>query len=235
MADKRAGSLYARRLQKERSIPPPEIERRINWSLPVLAQNSKTSVSLDLPIHNCQPTAACSAVCYACQGTQYFRGSVVKSLALARMIEESPERVARKAVDEAQGRTIRLAGSGDILPEHKTLIDYIEQYSGRWWGFTRRVDTHRVLPDLMFSIDATTPAGVMAYVREEVPVDRRAYLRRTDDPEPPIDVAVTFPVHGPVTLQYHGIEEHPTDCPEIRGLVSGCWDCGRCYPQQRRE
>ena len=135
MAGKRTGSLYARRLQKERSIPTSEIEGRINWSLPVLAQNSKTSVSLDLPIHYCQPTAACSSVCYACQGTQYFKGSVVKSLALARMIEQSPERVARKAVDEAQGRTIRIAGSGDILPEHKTLIDYIEQYSGRWWGF----------------------------------------------------------------------------------------------------
>ena len=66
-------------------------------------------------------------------------------------------------------------------------------------GFTRRVDTHRVMRGLMFSFDVTTPASLMEYVKNEVPVDRRAYLRKTGGPMPPIEVAATFPVHGSQT------------------------------------
>jgi hypothetical protein len=32
-----------------------------------------------------------------------------------------PEHVACKMIDEAAGRAIRLAGTGDILPKHKAL------------------------------------------------------------------------------------------------------------------
>lgn len=118
---------------------------------------------------------------------------------------------------------------GELLPQHKGLVDYIEQYGGTWWGFTRRVDTHRVLPRLMFSLDATTPGPVMQYVEKEVPVDRRAYLRRPGDPPAPLEVAVTFPTHGPRTRYVADTPADETDCPDLRGKVKGCWDCRRCY------
>ena len=222
-------NVYLDRLEKEMGIPEEGIEARMRWDMPVLATNEKCSVSLDLPILNCKPTKACSEVCYASQGRQYYRGAIVKSLAVNRMIQEEPERVARKMVDEAAGRAIRLAGSGELLPEHKDLVDYIEKYDGTYWGFTRRVDTHRAMPKLMFSIDATTPESVMKYVGENVPVSRRSYLRRPGDPEPPMEVAVTFPVHGSRTNYVGEIPEDDTDCPAVRKWVEGCWACKGCY------
>ena len=222
-------NLYQRRLMKEYSVSEADIEARMRWSLPVLSSNSKCSVSLDLPIHNCIPTAVCAQVCYASQGTQLFKRSVIKSLAVQRMIDADPERVARKMVDEGEGRYIRIAGSGEILPSHKTLLDYVTGLNGKWWGFTRRIDTHRVLPQLMFSLDASTTADTLEYVLAEVPIHRRAYLRRPEDAESPISVAVTFPVHGSVTSYAHLVPAHATDCPFDRGDVSGCWRCERCY------
>ena len=221
--------LYERRLKKELSIPEEIVRARMRWDFPILSENSKCSVSLDLPIINCKPTKACSEVCYACQGRQYYRRAIIKSVAVNRMIEEDPERVARKMVDEAAGREIRLAGSGEILPEHKTLVDYIEKCHGAWWGFTRRVDTHKALPRLMFSTDATTPAAVLDYVASEVPVSRRAYLRHPVDPPPPFEVAVTFPVHGSRTRYVEYVTQEESDCPSVRHEVKGCWACRRCY------
>ena len=222
-------NLYLKRLKKEQAVTGAEVERRASWSKPILAENSKCSVSLDLPIINCQPTSTCSEVCYACQGRQAFPDALVKSLAVNRLTLEDPERAARKIVDEAEGRPIRLAGSGELLPEHKALTDAIEEYGGSWWGFTRRVDTHRAMPSLMFSLDATTSESVLDYVKNEVPVDRRAYVRRPEDPPAPLDVAVTFPVHGSQTSYAKQVPYDPTDCPAVRKEVEGCWACRRCY------
>ena len=221
-------TVYEVRLQKERGITEEDIQERMRWGLLVLSSNSKCSISLDLPIHNCLPTKVCAAVCYASQGTQFFRKSIIKALAVNRMIAEDPEHVARKMVDEAAGRSIRIAGSGEILPEHRTLVDQIKKYGGSWWGFTRRVDTHRAIPELMFSIDATTTDLVMEYVQEEVPTRRLAYLRRPRDPPPSLEVAVTFPVHGAWTNYTDEVPFHDTDCPAVRGKVK-CWECQRCY------
>jgi len=91
---KPGADLYERRLQKEMGIPEQEIQARMRWDLPVLSENTKCSVSLDLPVLNCRPTGACSEVCYASQGCQMFRHAIIKSLAANRMIMEDPERVA---------------------------------------------------------------------------------------------------------------------------------------------
>ena len=222
--------VYLHRLEKERAITEEEIAARMKWSLPVLSENQKCSVALDLPVTNCVPTAVCAAVCYASQGRQYYRKSVIKALAVNRLIAEDPEHVARKMVDEAEGRYIRLAGSGELSPEHNTLVDYLEQFGGKWWGFTRRVDTHQAIPKLMFSIDRATPDQVLQYVREHVAPEHRAYLRGPRDPPPSLEVAVTFPVHGPLTNYVADVPLHETDCPATREGVK-CWTCQRCYPQ----
>ncbi len=201
----------------------------MRWDSPILSINHKCQISLDLPVSNCRPTKACMEVCYASQGRQIYRNAIIKSLAINRMIYEDPERAARKIVAEAAGRPIRLAGSGDLLPQHKMLIDYIDDFGGSWWGFTRRIDTHKALPDLMFSIDQTTPPTVEEYVRNKVPVGRRAYLRHPRDPPPPLEVAVVFPVHGPWTNYVGFVPGHAKDCPAVRGRISGCWQCKRCY------
>ena len=96
-------------------------------------------------------------------------------------------------------------------------------------GITKRVETHRVLPQLMFSFDATTPTTVLDYVKSEVPANRRAYMMRPDDSTPPIEVAVTFPVHGARTRYIEQVQARITDCPAVRREVNGCWECKRCY------
>jgi len=225
----RKKSPYETRLRKEESISEDEITQRMRWDMPILAQNHKCSISLDLPVMNCRPSDICAQVCYASQGRQMYYRSVLKSLAVNQMIAEDPERAARKMIDEAAGRSIRLAGSGDLLPEHRALTDYISALNGQYWGFTRRVDTHRSLSDLMFSVDASTPDNTLQYVEEAVPVKRRAYLRRPQDAPSPLEVAVTFPVHGPWTNYVPYVPEHGTDCPSVRGQVEGCWYCRRSF------
>ncbi len=217
------------RLRKEQSISEVEIAARMRWDMPILAQNHKCSISLDLPVANCLPSRICAEVCYASQSRQVYRRAILKSLAVNRLIAEEPEHVARKMVDEAAGRTIRLAGSGDLLPEHRALVDHIKTLNGEYWGFTRRIDTHREMPDLMFSTDASTPDSMLQYVDEIVPVKRRAYLRRPEDSSAPLEVAVTFPVHGPWTNYVAAVPAHKTDCPAVRGRTDGCWQCKRCY------
>lgn len=223
------GNLYQQRLKKESAISEEEIVSRMQWDLPILSQNEKCSISLDLPILNCTPTRACSEVCYACQGRQFYRSAIVKSLAANRMINEDPERAARRIVDEAAGRIIRLAGSGELLPSYKAITYYIDKYRGSWWGFTKRVDNYQAMPRLNFSLDATTPESVLKYVEEWIPIQKRSYLRRPGDLPPPLEVAVTFPVHGPRTNYVKEIPILEKDCPAVRKSVEWCWDCKRCY------
>lgn len=222
-------SAYRWRLQKERAIPEAEIQKRMRWDMPLLANNHKCSVSLDLPVLNCRPTKVCADVCYASQGRQVYRKTLTKALAVYRMIAEDPEHAARKVVGEAAGRSVRLAGSGEMLPEHKTFVDYINRHGGTWWGFTRRVDTHVAFPNLVFSVDASTPDSVLQYVRDAVPVRRRAYLRRPKDDPSPLEVAVVFPVHGPWTSYVDKVPPHEDDCPAVRGEAESCWWCKRCF------
>lgn len=222
-------SLHQRRIKKELNILESQILDRVRWEMPILSKNIKCGVSLDLPLLNCQPTLACSTVCYAAQGRQSYSKAIIKSLAVNRMILEEPERAARKAVDESRGIPIRLAGSGEVLPQHKPFLNFVEQFGGSYWGFTRRIDTHIEIPSLMFSLDATSSREQLEYVKENVPVNRRAYLRRAKDPACPIEVAVTFPSHGPQTNEVQEIREEDTDCPAVRKYASGCWECKRCY------
>ncbi len=222
-------SLYQKRIQKELGITQAEIKERMDWSKPILAQNSKCSVSLDLPLLNCKPSSLCSEVCYAAQGRQNYRRAIIKSLAVNQMILENPQQAALKMVVESGGIPIRLAGSGELLPEHNNLVHYIELYGGTYWGFTRRVDTHQSIPKLMFSFDQSSTEETLEYIRDQVPVNRRAYLRNINDPVAPFKVAVTFPVHGSQTNLKDRIEKDPTDCPAARKYVAGCWACKRCY------
>lgn len=229
MPGNEARTLYQRRLAKESIISEEKILARMRWDMPILSYNSKCGISLDLPFTNCLPTKICAEFCYAAQGRQNYKKAVIKSLAVNRLIIKDPEHVARKMVDEAAGRTIRIAGSGEIIPEHKALLEHVENYGGKWWGFTKRVDTHQALPELMFSLDATTPKATLEYVQDYVPVSRRAYLIQSEETKPPLEVAVTFPIHGPWTNKVPLTELLATDCPAARKEVSGCWQCERCY------
>ena len=167
--NRRKLNTYRLRIHKEREISEEAIQARMRWDMPILSSNHKCLVSLDLPVVNCRPSRACAEVCYASQGKQMYRPAVVKSLAVDRMIREDPERAARKMVDEAAGRAIRLAGSGDMLPEYKTLVDYIDRFGGSWWGFTRRVDTHEAMPKLMFCHSVPTfPFRIPYSMKDEI-------------------------------------------------------------------
>jgi len=221
--------LYLRRLEKELSIPEEEILSRMRWDLPILSENSKCSVSLDLPVKNCKPTVVCRKVCYACQGRQFYRQAVRKSLAVNELVRIDPERAAFKIIAEAKGRAVRLAGSGELLPENKELIKYLKKQGGKYWGFTKRIDTYEAVPSLMFSLDASSPEEVLEYVEENVPVKQRCYVRRPEDPLPDLEVGVIFPVHGAITCYAEEVPESPLDCPAVRHKVKSCRECLRCY------
>ena len=221
-------NLHSRRASKELAITEDEINDRMRWNMPVLSSDPKCSISLDLPLKNCHPTSVCAQVCYAAQGRQFYRKSVVKALAIERLIAFDPEHVARKMVDESAGRQIRIAGSDEVLPKHAELLSCVKHLGGDWWGMTRRVDTYQTLPSLMFSTDTATPASVLRYVRDHVPVYRRTYLRRPQDSPSPIEVAVTFPEHGQLTDYANKAPRHATDCPVDRKELEGCWRCKRC-------
>jgi hypothetical protein len=222
-------NLYLRRLRREIEIPEEELISRMNWDRPLLSENYKCSVSLDLPVLNCKPTRVCSEVCYACQGRQCYRKAIVKSIAVNQLVNEDPEHASWKFHREARDRTIRIAGSGELLPQQAEALQYLERYGGTWWGFTKRIDTFKALPSMMFSLDASSPESVLKFVKENVPPNRRSYISRPGDSAPPLKVAVTFPVHGTITNYAVQIPVRETDCPACRGWVEGCWQCKRCY------
>lgn len=153
----------------------------------------------------------------------------MKSIAVDRLIREDPEQAAWCMAREAEGRPIRLAGSGELLPENRALLDYLGKRRVEWWGFTKRTDTYEAMPQLMFSVDAGTPTLVLDYVERNVPVRRRCYMRRPEDGPAPLEITVTFPLHGPTTNYVDEVPEERTDCPAIRKRADGCWDCRRCY------
>jgi len=223
---KRAVDLYLKRRNKERQISKRSIRERMCWNKPILSENIKCGVSLDLPVSNCHPTKICRQICYACQGRQYYRAAVTKSLAVNKLIRDDPERAAMHIACEAAGRPVRLAGSGELLPENRTLVDHL---TCDWWGFTKRIDTYKAMPKLMFSLDGSTPDSTLDYIEESVPVDRRCYVRRPQDNPSPLEVAVTFPSHGARTNYVNEVLEDATDCPAIRKKIKGCWECKKCY------
>ncbi len=153
-----ARNLFKRRLGKEKAISEEEIAARMRWDLPVLSTNQKCSISLDLPFLNCAPTDICAQVCYAAQGRQYYRKSVVKALAIDRLIQLDPEHVARKMVDEAAGRNIRIAGSGEALPNTLSFFPMSISSVAPTGESRAQVDTHQAIPSFMYSLDASTPA-----------------------------------------------------------------------------
>ena len=124
------------------------------------------------------------------------------------------------------------AGARSVAPgRDPTRIERAET------GLPATPDLPRYPRELKLPVEAMTRvrlhnrgvAHVMDYVRAEVPVDRRSYLRRPGDNTPPLEVAVTFPTHGARTNYVARIPEAMTDCPGVRKIVKGCWQCERCF------
>jgi len=192
---------------------------------PILSENPKTGVSLNLPVLNCRPTKICREICYACSGPISFPYACKKAVAVDEWIRQHPIWAAMKAIQEADGTPIRLCGSGDLNPAHMPFLVEIKAQGGRPWGFTRKLDMWKrcwsMHIELMFGIDVSSKH------LEDIPPTRLAYMRRPGDPDWSNSVAVTFPLHGP-RRDPSKVPVSESDCPAIRRHIK-CADCRRCY------
>lgn len=231
-----ARNLHARRLEKERVHLTVVKPRRCGSEL--LSKNSKTGLSLDSPVGYCQPTQACKASCYACQGRQMFGASLKKTLAVDAFIRADPDLAARCVHSELEGRWLRLASSGELTPEHEPFVKKLASLGVQAYAFTRRRDSwlmyRRYGFFASFSLDGTTPDSVLKWVLRVVPVRARAFMATPEFPTTPHRVAVIFPEHGSITRGGRKIPPSPLDCPSVRGTLetlggSPCHTCRRCY------
>ena len=198
----------------------------------VLSVNRKTGCSIDLPIAgHCRPTKRCAHDCYAKRGPQIYPASVRKHVWLSRYL--SGRNISR-LIDEARGHTsVRLSGSGDLLPAHvPNLISLASACHGtRFWGMTRKPEIARAinkeaLPNLriLVTVDATSPKKTWDYKGTLCYGPRHAEDVVPSDPR----ILTVFPVHfsGKVKNQ---VPRDARDCPAVWHDLSGCQACGRCF------
>ncbi len=226
---------------------------------PLLSGNSKTSVSLDLPIgHTCQPTALCASVCYASRpGTPArWDKSVRMRLRTLRYFELSTPREAadrlwrefRRARHAYRSRTrldfLRVNGTGDLtmsvvrvlnifVAEHPEITVWVvSRKPAIAAGLTPRPNLY-----LQLSTDATTTAPSLAMMRYLMDFNPRAYLSflRTKPDDDTSRAAIVFNEKGHHELPYTGIKDCPVDAGRLGlGNVRGkggtaCSRCRKCF------
>lgn len=199
----------------------------------LLSENTKTGVSLNLPVKNCRPSKHCAKTCYACAGRCLLKMSVVKTLRVDRCL--STGQIDRLSNESNMYANVRLCGTGDFLEEQ---VPHVLRLSQRcpdtlFWGFTRKVKIANQLNGkrknlrMLLSVDVSTPTkeyrnytGKLAFgpvfPGEHVPKDNR--------------ISVVFPLHHRGRLVLN-IEEHRLDCPAVRGKIGhslACQACRRC-------
>lgn len=221
---------YATRVKWERQNLA---ESRLTEPQEMLSGNSKTGVSLNLPVLNCRPSAKCAKSCYACTGPISFGNSIRKALVVDQKLKRGD--IDRLAEECARRDNVRLCGSGDLTPEQVPhIIKLAQRCPGTvFWGFTRKVQIAKAINgraknlSVILSFDGSSRdqkfkgyRGRLAFgprlPGDEVPKDRR--------------LLVVFPehIHGQTTK---GVERHKLDCPTSRGAEhdNACEKCRRCW------
>lgn len=197
----------------------------------LLSENRKTGCSIDLPIKgHCHPTPICIKHCYANKGTQAYPTSKKKQIFLSEYLK-------RKNVDELslecmERTSVRLSGSGDLLPAHLNAIIRLAKAcpETQFWGMTRKTDIatalNNILPNLhlLLTVDASSPKPVWNYQGKMCYGPRRAHDNVPDDPR----IVTVFPYHASGRI-IGNVPPHDKDCPAVRHHVIGCVICRRCW------
>lgn len=222
-----------------------------------LTRNSKTSISIDFPIHaTCRPTAVCmgvgdnSASCYALKGFQSFPNAVraqARNQALVDHLAISPLSEVRRVVDALYSDLprgmawLRWNGAGDLTPGACRLINC---FTGRYddvllWVISRKPEMIAKLKDrktlkLLMSLDHSTPEKTAAQLRAltqkfKLGKARLSYTRVSEEDVPPKDAWVIFNKHMGRNFNDW---PHPRVCPASlpeTDHVGACDPCRRCF------
>lgn len=199
--------------------------------LELLSKNTKTGYSIDLPLQgHCRPTKNCSKDCYARFGHQARPKAKLKHVWLSQYLAGNDQ---TELIRECAAHTsVRLCGSGDLLPEHLPAILRVATAcpQTQFWGMTRKPEIAEALNDklpnlhLLLSVDGSSPASVWKYKGAMCYGPRHA-----EDVIPEDDrIKVVFPRHfGGKVIK--GIPRHPKDCAGTWHENDGCVTCGRCW------
>lgn len=199
----------------------------------MLSGNSKTGVSLNLPVINCRPSAKCSKNCYACSGPISFRNALRKALVVDKKLKDGD--IGKLIVECSRLRDVRLCGSGDLAKEQVPhIMRLVQSCPGtHFWGFTRKLEIAKLLHgkaknlSIILSFDSSSKDQEFKGYK-----GRLAFGPRVGDEPVPKDkrIAVVFPLHINGKFKKE-VPVHKLDCPTARGMAhdNACEKCRRCW------
>jgi hypothetical protein len=197
----------------------------------ILSDNSKTIVSLNLPIHgHCRPTEICLRKCYAKSGHLAFPLPVRKQYWVSKYLSQPN---IKDLIEECRSyQAVRLSGSGDLKQGHIPQVLKLARECPKteFWGMTRKTEIASVLTNrlpnlrLMVSIDRSSPskardwAGALCWgprmPGDSIPQDTR--------------FKVFFPCHQSGRV-LKNMEPMDKDCPGVWHKVKNCLSCTKCW------
>ncbi len=197
-----------------------------------LSENSKTCVSINLPIQgHCKPTKRCLQDCYGKSGHTALPGNLRKQRFMSKCLEKQD--LTHLIQECLVYSSVRLNGIGDMNPSHLPAIFSLAKACPQteFWGMTRKVSiANRVNGkslenlSLLVSVDTTSPKAVWKY-----PGALCFGPRRPEDKVPNDKRIVTvFPRHHAGRV-IGNVPSHPKDCPAVRHTISGCVECQQCW------
>lgn len=203
-----------------------------------LSSNSKTGVSINLPLANCSPTKVCFKICYAKSGPIAFKNSRAKQIRVSEYLLQSD---ITELVSECKNySTVRLNGTGDLLTEQVDSILNLAKScpSTTFYGMTKKIEIANMingkLPNLsiLVSIDSSSPMATKEYKGMKcytaLPTDNLDEVKKDDS------IVVVFPYHshGKIVNKIESEKNKTTkDCPIVRDVegINSCLDCGKCW------
>jgi hypothetical protein len=198
----------------------------------LLSDNSKTDISINLPIlGHCKPTKTCFACCYAKVGPINWSNSRRKQVYVSKYLSGGD--ISQLKTECQKYNAVRLSGTGDLLPCHvKNILALAEMDPGtQFWGMTRKLDIARSingrLPNLklLVSVDATSPESTWQYE------GKLCYGPRKEGDEVPKDdnrIVTIFPYHF-IGKTVGKIVKDKRNCPAVLHHIKGCHQCGQCW------
>lgn len=200
----------------------------------IISDNGKTGVSINFPIKgHCRPTKLCSNSCYAKSGSMAYPNSKKKQQYVSDYFADPDNDMLQIIVESRNSNTVRLNGSGDILPSHlnNILILAVGCPNTMFYGMTRKPEIaeglNNQLPNLklLLTIDAETPKKVWKNYKGKLCFGPRREIDKVPNNKRIITV-FPYHCHGKVVK---GTPTHKKDCQAVYHNISGCSECGRCW------
>ena len=196
----------------------------------ILSSNSKTGVSLNLPIKgHCTPTKNCAKCCYAKSGHTTLPASQKKQVWLSKYLAGND---ISELIHEARLHTaVRISGTGDLSLKHIPNMKLLAKSCPGtvFWGMTRKIEIAKALNrikniKIMVSIDSSSPEEIKKYKGAlcwgpNLPNDKIPKQK---------NIITVFPYHSHGRV-VNNVKRHPKDCKAVWHEIPGCLSCGRCW------